>query len=239
MLGIGLIRGISGITELELSQPCIKETNEVLIRVKEVGLDGTDYGILKKGEPDIASGQDSMVLGHEMTGVVQEIGPAVTTFKPGDLVTVTVRRGCGICHPCLENQSDMCMTGLYTERGIHKLDGFLSEFIVDKEQYIVKVPPQCADMAVLAEPLSIVEKGIQQIRLIQSRMPWNCSHPEHSFTSSQWGGCKIAMVIGAGPLGLMATALLRLAGATVIVTDILPEEHPKAKMAGYLEAQYI
>jgi threonine dehydrogenase-like Zn-dependent dehydrogenase len=234
-----MIRGESGVTEFKLPKPRIKADDEVLIKVREVGLDGTDFGILAKGAPDIAPGADSMVLGHEMTGFVEEIGSAVTTVKPGDLVTVTVRRGCGICHPCLENQSDMCMTGLYTERGIHKLDGFLTEFVVDKEQYVVKVPGDCTDMAVLSEPLSIVAKGIEQIRLIQSRMPWNCAHPDHSFSSPMWGGCKIAMVIGAGPLGLMAAAQLRLAGATVIVTDIVPENHPKARLAGYLEAQYI
>lgn len=239
MIGIGMIRGKSNVTELNLPKPRLQESDEVLIKVKEVGLDGTDYSILTKGQPDIAPGRDSIVLGHEMTGFVEEIGPAVTSVKPGDLVTVTVRRGCGICHPCLENQSDMCMTGLYTERGIHKLDGFLTEFVVDKEQYVVKVPAECTDMAVLSEPLSIVEKGIQQIRLIQSRMPWNCVHPEHSLTSPMWGGCKIVMVIGAGPLGLMAAALMRLAGATVIVTDIVAEDHPKAKLAAYLEAQYI
>lgn len=239
MLGIGMNRGIKDISELQLSYPVINSDDDVLIKVKEVGLDGTDFGIPQKGEPDFAPGQDKMVLGHEMTGVVEQIGPSVKSLKVGDLVAVTVRRGCGICHPCLENQSDMCMTGLFTERGIHKLDGFLTEKVVDKEQYVIKVPSNCSDMSVLTEPLSIVEKGIQQIRLIQSRMPWSCSHPEHSFDSSQWGGCKIAMVIGAGSLGLMATALLRLAGATVITTDIVAENHPKALMAQYLEAHYI
>ena len=239
MKAIGMIRGESGVTELELPRPVIRTEDEVLIRVDEVGLDGTDFGILAKNKPDIAPGADYMVLGHEVTGRVEAVGKAVTSLRQGDLVTVTVRRGCGICHPCLENQSDMCMTGLYTERGIHKLDGFLSEYIVDKEQYVVKVPADCTDMAVLSEPISIVEKGIEQIRLIQSRLPWNCVHPEHSFDSPMWGGCKLAMVIGAGPLGLMAAALLRLAGASVIVTDIVDKDHPKAKTAGYLEAEYI
>ncbi|ADJ26192.1 Alcohol dehydrogenase GroES domain protein [Dehalogenimonas lykanthroporepellens BL-DC-9] len=239
MKAIGMIRGESGVTELEIPRPKITAADDVLIKVREVGLDGTDFGILAKNRPDIAPGADYMVLGHEMTGRIEAVGPAVTTLKPGDLVTVTVRRGCGICHPCLENQSDMCMTGLYTERGIHKLDGFLSEYVVDREQYVVKVPDDCTDMAVLSEPISIVEKGIEQIRLIQSRLPWNCVHPEHTFDSPLWGGCKLAMVIGAGPLGLMAAALLRLAGASVVVTDIVNDNHPKARLAGYLEAQYI
>jgi threonine dehydrogenase-like Zn-dependent dehydrogenase len=90
-----------------------------------------------------------------MVGVVEEVGSEVMSVTPGDTVVMTVRRGCGICPPCLHNQSDMCMTGLYTERGIHKRDGYFTEFVVDQEQYAVKVPPDLAKLAVFTEPLSI------------------------------------------------------------------------------------
>jgi len=131
------------------------------------------------------------------------------------------------------------MTGLYTERGIHRLDGFLAEYTVDQEQYVVKVPPELTGMAVLAEPVSIAEKGIEQIKTIQSRLPWACHHPDHDFNSPDWGGCKTALVVGAGPLGLLAVALLRLAGVNTVVTDILPEDNIKASLAGYLGATYV
>ena len=238
MFAVGVSRGQKGVRSFDVPEPVIKAPNELLIKVREVGIDGTDYNIVKYGA-DFKNDSDMMVLGHEMSGIVEAIGAGVTRFQPGDLVSMAIRHGCGICHPCKENQSDMCMTGLFTERGIHRLDGLMTEKVVEKEQYIVKVPPEFAAMAVLAEPIAIVEKGIQQIRLIQSRMPWSCGHPEHSFTSPMWGGCKIALVIGAGSLGLLATALLRLAGATVITIDIVPPTHPKAKLAGYLEAQYL
>ena len=56
----------------------------------------------------------------------------------------------------------MCLTGLYTERGIHKKDGFLTELVVDKEQYIVKVSQGLKHVAVFSEPLSIAEKAMEQ-----------------------------------------------------------------------------
>lgn len=239
MLGVGLIRDRKGVHALDLPVPEIREPDQVLVKVKEVGLDGTDFNILKYNLQDMAEGQDHMVLGHEMVGMVEEVGGGVTSLVPGDIVTMTVRRGCGICQPCLHNQSDMCMTGLYTERGIHKLGGVLTEYLVDKEQYIVKVPPEIRRQAVLTEPLSIAEKGIEQIRIIQSRMPWTCEHPEHGFLEKDWGGCKLALVVGAGPLGILATSLLRLAEVNTFISDIVDEDHPKVELAKQMGASYL
>ncbi|MEE8414097.1 MAG: glucose 1-dehydrogenase [Dehalococcoidales bacterium] len=239
MFAVGMVSGKPGVDDFEILKPEIKEPDEVLVKVKEVGLDGTDFGIVKRAEPDIAEGRDRLVMGHEMVGVVEEVGNGVKSLVPGDAVVMTVRRGCGICHPCLHNQSDMCMTGLFTERGIHKLDGFLTQYVVDREQYMVKIPPDLVKLAVFTEPLSIVEKGIEQIRIIQSRLPWACPHPEHNFQSGEWGGCKTALVVGAGPLGLLATALIRLAKADTFVMDIVSEDTPKAHLVRHMEAHYI
>jgi len=239
MRAVGMIRGQQAVHHWDVPQPMIRRPDDVLIRVKEVGLDGTDFGIVSRGAPDIAESADRIVLGHEMIGVVEEVGTAVTSLTSGDAVALTVRRGCGICHPCLHNQSDMCMTGLFTERGIHKLDGFLTEYVVDQEQYIVKIPPELRELAVFTEPLSIVEKAIEQIRIIQSRLPWTCTHPEHSFESPEWGGCKNALVVGAGPLGLLAAALVRLSTAETYIVDIVADDSPKAHLANKVGAHYI
>ncbi len=239
MLAVGMMRKKEGVHTFELPMPEIKQPDEVLVRVKEVSPDGTDFNMIRYGLQDIAEGRDGIALGHEMVGVVEVVGSGVKSLAPGDVVTMTVRRGCGQCQPCLHNQSDMCMTGLYTERGIQKLDGFLTQFVVDQEQYIVKVPPGLAKFAVFTEPLSIAEKGIEQIRVIQSRFPWACAHPEHAFPSSDWGGCKTALVVGAGPLGLLATALLRRAEVNTYVSDIISENSPKANLVKHMGASYI
>lgn len=239
MFAVGLVRDKKGIQSFDIPVPVIKKPGEVLLKVKQVGLDGTDFNMVARDLKDLEEGRDSIVLGHEMIGIVEEVGAEVKSLKKGDLVTTTVRRGCGQCHPCLHNQSDMCMTGLFTERGIHKLDGFLSEYAVEDEQYVLKMPHELVDYAVLLEPLSIVEKGIEQIRIIQSRLPWACGHPEHSFLEKDWGRCKSALVIGAGPLGLLAATLLRLAGVSTTCMDVVPETHIKAKLVREISANYI
>jgi len=209
------------------------------VRVKQAGVDGTDYNMVKYNLQDMAEGQDQIIMGHEMVGVIEDVGKNVASVIPGDTVVMTVRRGCGICQPCLHNQSDMCMTGLYTERGIYKRDGFFTELVVDQEQYVVKVPPDLAGIAVFTEPLSIAEKGIAQLRTIQSRFPWTCEHPEHDYQSPEWGGCKVALVLGAGPLGILATALLRLAEVNTFVADIVSEDNPKVHLVEQIGATYI
>ena len=239
MLAVGMVRGKPGVHDFQLPMPEIKDPDDVLVRIKMVGLDGTDFNMVRYKLQDIAESRSEIAMSHEMIGVVENVGSGVKSVVPGDQVTMTVRRGCGQCHPCLHNQSDMCMTGLYTERGIHKLDGFLTRFVVDQEQYIIKVPPQIGKLAVFTEPLSIAEKGIEQIKLIQSRLPWTCSHPDHTFSSDDWGRCKTALVVGAGPLGLLAIALLRLADVYTYVADILPEDSPKVHLARHMGANYI
>jgi glucose 1-dehydrogenase len=242
MFAVGLVRGEKGVFDFEIPKPEIKKPDEVLVRIKEVGLDGTDINMIRYNLQDLSSEHNQIVIGHEGIGVIEEVGNEVKSVGPGDIVALTVRRGCGECSPCLHNASDMCLTGRYKERGLHKLDGFLTQYVVDQEQYIARVPPAIARLAVLTEPVSIIEKSIQELRTVQSRVPWTCSHPEHGYLSPRWGGCKIALVVGAGPLGLIAVALMRLAGASVFTADIVPENHIKVSLvhrmgAGYLDAR--
>jgi threonine dehydrogenase-like Zn-dependent dehydrogenase len=239
MQAIGMLRGDPGIRFFEVAMPEIKQPDEVLVRMKEVGLDATDLNMVRFNLQDIAEGKNQMILGHEGIGVVEAVGKKVKSLQPGDIVCILVRRGCGECEPCLNNASDMCLTGRFTERGIHKLDGLLTQYIVDKEMYLVKVPPAVRKLAVFTEPLSIVEKGVEQIRIIQSRLSWYCPHGGHSLLDQDWGGCKVALVVGAGPLGLLAAALLRLSKASTYVADIVPEGHPKAKFVDDMGAKYI
>lgn len=239
MFAVGLIRGERGVHGFEVPEPQLRQPDEVLVRVREVGLDGTDFGMVGHDQKDIAEGRQEIILGHEMLGMVEEMGSEVQSLQKGDMVALTVRRGCGLCPPCLHNQSDMCLTGLYKERGIHKLDGFLTRYVVDQEQYMVKVPPHMSGYGVLTEALSIAEKAIEQIKIIQARLPWACPHPDHAFSSPSWGGCKTALVLGAGPLGFLGTCLLRLAGVEVYVAEQAPKESLRVKMIEELGAKYV
>ncbi|MBI4287287.1 MAG: alcohol dehydrogenase catalytic domain-containing protein [Chloroflexi bacterium] len=239
MFAVGLARKQEGLVDFELKKPEIKGPKDVLVRVLQAGIDGTDRDMIQRGQKDIGEGEDFIVLGHEAVGRVEEVGRGVRNVKPGDIVVPTVRRGCGQCASCLDKGSDMCSTGLYKERGIHKLHGYFTEYFVDEEQYLVVVPPGLEEVAVLAEPMSIAEKAMGQVRHIQARLPWGCFHPEHSFDRPGWGACKKALVIGAGPIGFFGAALLRLADMVTYFIEIVPETALKVRRMQEMEAQYI
>ncbi|MEK7280779.1 MAG: glucose 1-dehydrogenase [Chloroflexota bacterium] len=239
MYAVGLAQNTKGPVLRELPKPFIETEDQVLVKVLQVGIDGTDRNMIRYDEKDLPPGEDFITLGHEALGRVEAVGSKVKTLRPGDMVTPTVRRGCNECAPCLNGQSDMCYTGRYKERGIHKLHGFFTEYFVEREEYLVKVPPDLGPLAILAEPLSISEKALSQLRSLQLRVPWLCEHAEHNYGSEAWGHCKQALVIGAGPLGLLGIALLRLAQVDTWVVEVASPEHKKVQLLKELGAHHV
>jgi threonine dehydrogenase-like Zn-dependent dehydrogenase len=152
-----------------------------------------------------------------MFGQVVKIGSAVTRVKAGDYAVFTVRRGCDACLPCRMNRSDMCRTGNFRERGIWGLDGYQAQFVVDKEQYIVHVPDELEPIGVLAEPLSVAEKALDEtLRVQAARLPDAQATP-------LWLTGRRCLVAGLGPIGLLGAMALRLRGAEVYGLDIVDE----------------
>lgn len=166
--------------------------DDVLVKVRLVGL----YG----GPPE---GENFLIIGHECLGEVVKVGGEVQTLRPGDRVVATVRRP-DDCLNCREGEYDMCLAGNYTERGIKGRHGYLSEFYVEEEKFLVKVPKALGDLAVLLEPMSVAEKAVRMAFSVQERMRWVP---------------KTAMVTGTGTLGLLTAAILRLGGLTVTSVD--------------------
>jgi glucose 1-dehydrogenase len=112
--------------------------------------------------------------------------------KAGDYAVFTVRRGCGECACCLMNRADMCQTGKYRERGIRGLDGYQTEYAVDQEQYVVRVPAELEPVGVLMEPLSVVEKAIDEALRVQTvRCP-------DAATTPDWFHGRRCLVAGLG-----------------------------------------
>src|SRR5512135_2632383 len=168
MKAIANTTGTTVLTLVERPEPSLSADDEVKLQVLRVGICGTDREEAAGGRSKPPEGQTELVIGHEMFGQVVEVGKSVTRVKAGDLAVFTVRRGCGKCLPCLMNRSDMCETGEYQERGIWGLDGYQTEFVVDKEQYVVRVPPELEAVGVLCEPLSVAEKAIDEAVRIQA-----------------------------------------------------------------------
>ena len=201
------------------------EKGEVLLKTLCVGIDGTDREINEGIYGTPPSGSPYIVLGHEVVARVQEIGDKVENFSEKDLVVPTVRRPCKEnCLNCRNGETDMCLTGNYFEHGIYKLHGFASEYAVSDANFLIKIPTELEDVAVLLEPLSIVEKAITQCFKIQERMAWE---PKRAF------------VVGAGPLGLLATMILRLKGLEVYAAATREKESLKAKIVNSVGGTYI
>lgn len=239
MKAIGLIRGKEGVQRFEVPRPAVTSARQVLVRVIEAGIDGTDLETVARNKFNMPLGEDTMIVGHEAIGIVEDIGGEVTSVDIGDIVVPTVRRGCGLCAPCLHNRSDMCQTGLYTERGIKGANGYFTEYFADDEDYIVRVPAGIEAYAVLAEPLSVAEKAVDEIKHFRSRALWSCDYPDYNIESEGWGNCRVGLVIGAGSLGFLSTAVLRLGGVQTFVAEIAPEDSLKVRLVKELGAHYV
>jgi threonine dehydrogenase-like Zn-dependent dehydrogenase len=189
--------------------------SDAVVRVLEAGMCGTDIEIHEGHFGQAPPGDAFLILGHENLGVVER-SPMGAHLREGDLVVATVRRPCpDPCAPCALNETDMCLTGRFRERGIVGLHGFMSERYVEAPRYLVKVPAALRDVAVLVEPMSVVEKGIDHAFRIQERLAWD---PRN------------AVVLGAGPIGMLAAACLRLRGFEVTVAALEPQGSPKAAL---------
>lgn len=209
---------------------------EVKLRMLDVGVCGTDKEIcnFEYGEPP--AGADYLVVGHESLGEVVEVGAGVERVRAGDLVVPSVRRPCddAACAACRAGRQDFCYTGRFTERGIAKAHGFLAELVADEERYMNVVPRELRDVAVLVEPLTIAEKALAQVWDIQERLPW--AGPARG--AGQPTGLR-AVVLGAGPVGLLGAMLLVQEGFETYVYSRSPAPNYKADLAERFGARYL
>jgi len=165
---------------------------EVLIEVHAAGVCGTDYHIFKGEYPC----RVPVIMGHELAGVVAEVGPGVTQVKPGDRVTSeTFAYTCGRCRYCRAGQRNLCPDRLSIGSGV---DGAFAEYVVIQELYVHQLPENLdCSAAALTEPLACC---IHEIFDTASVLP------------GDW-----VMVSGPGTIGLLSLQLVRAAGARSIV----------------------
>lgn len=232
MKAISIIPGTPGINIIETPEPMIASPTQVKIKILEVGICGTDREEVFGGRADAPVGQSQLIIGHEMLGRIMETGSDVTSVAVGDLCVLSVRRGCGNCIPCINHRSDMCYTGEYTERGIKGINGFETEFVVDDERYIFKVPQDLRTIGVLTEPMSVAQKAIDEALLIQTaRLP--------EAVRGKWIPGKKALVAGLGAVGIMAAIALRLRGAEVIGLDVVDKDSKRSQILDALGGTYV
>jgi threonine dehydrogenase-like Zn-dependent dehydrogenase len=237
MKAVAVFPGTKEIKVIDVEAPRISEPDQAKVRMLDVGVCGTDKEICSFQYGTPPKGSDYLVIGHESLGEVTEVGSAVSRVKPGDLVVVTVRRPCPSpeCEPCRAGFPDFCRTGDYTERGIKGAHGFMTEFVVDQEANMHKVPPELRDTAVLVEPLTIAEKAKEQAVQIQRRLRW--LNPE--VPRAVQGRKMHAVVLGAGPVGLLGALVLVTTGLETYVYALPLAPNPASAIVEAIGATYL
>jgi len=134
-----------------LDEPEISSPTQIKLRILEVGVCGTDREICRFHHGTAPEGSEFLVLGHESLAEVIETGREARRFQPGDLVVPTVRLACGsgACRACRAGRPDLCYTDGFRERGIKQAHGFMTNFVVDEEEFLNPVPRELREVAVL------------------------------------------------------------------------------------------
>ncbi|MGC6400908.1 zinc-binding alcohol dehydrogenase family protein [Sphingomonas sp. FW199] len=164
---------------------------EVLIRVRRVGICGTDMHILAGKQPFLAYPR---VMGHEMSGVVEE-ADADSGFSPGDPVCVMPYQSCGHCVACRKGRPNCCVN--IRVLGVH-CDGALAEYVSVKSQFVLPLDGLDLDSAAMVEFLSIGAHAVRRARI--------------------QAGDRV-LVVGAGPIGIAAAIFAQDAGGSVTALD--------------------
>ena len=178
---------------------------EILLAVKASAVCGTDIRMFRNGHGN-ASPEHPLVLGHEIAGVVEKVGPGVAVYREGMRVAVAPNMGCGVCDMCVSGNTQLCPE--YKAFGINIDGGFAERMLVPAaavRQGNLSEMPGGVDFpaAAVAEPLSCVYNAFQRCAI---------------------GPGDTVLVMGSGPIGLMHARLAKMGGAAkVFMNDINAE----------------
>lgn len=222
---------------LDHADPGDPGPGHVRLRMRDVGICGTDREIahFQYGTPP--AGADHLILGHEGLAEVEAVGAEVSGLRVGELVVPMVRRPClhPHCRSCRAGRQDFCYTGDFVESGIKGAHGYMSEACIDEPAYLVPVPTELRRYGVLVEPLSIAEKALQQVWQVQQRLPWSCD--PRADREKAW--CHRAVVLGAGPIGLLGAMAMVTMGFETYVYSREASDSERATLARSFDAEYI
>jgi 2-desacetyl-2-hydroxyethyl bacteriochlorophyllide A dehydrogenase len=187
---------------LTATEAPIAQAGEVLVRIKRIGICGTDFHAYKGNQPFFSYPR---ILGHELSGLVEAIGENASDFKVGDQVAVMPYLECGVCIACRNGKTNCCTK--MRVLGVH-IDGGMRELIAIPVDHLLHTEGLTLDQSAIIEPLSIGAHAVRRSELKQG---------------------EFALVIGGGPIGLGVMALAKHRGAKVIAMDINEERLMIAK----------
>lgn len=169
----------------------VRGANDVLIRVRRVGICGTDMHIFRGTQPYLTYPR---IMGHEIAGEIAE-APQGSTFKPGDPVYVMPYLSCGKCSACRKSRTNCCRE--ISVLGVHR-DGGLAEYIAIPEAFVCSAKGVSMDQAAMIEFLAIGAHAVERSQL-QS-------------------GSRV-LVMGTGPIGIAAALFAQARGGIVTALD--------------------
>ena len=201
-------RSEPGLWQADVAKPVVG-INDVLIRVHLTGICGTDLHIYNWDAWAQATIPVPLVIGHEFVGEIVEVGANVNDFRPGEIVSGEGHVVCGRCRNCLAGRRHLCA---HTEGvGVNR-PGAFAEYVVLPMSNIWRHSPHVKEeIASIFDPFG------------------NAVHTALSFPVLG----EDVLITGAGPIGIMAAAVVRHAGArNVVITDLNPARLALAKKVG-------
>ncbi len=178
---------------------------EILVRIRAGQVCGTDVRMYRQGAKAVGNGR-ALTMGHEIAGVVEEVGESVTGLRPGDRIAVAPNYGCGVCDRCTSGETQLCDRS--EALGV-TIDGGFAE--------LMRVPAAAVaqgNVSVLPDHVSFQDAALAE--------PLSCVYNAFERNDPQPG--DVVLIMGAGPIGLMHAKLYLMAGAgAVILNDVLPE----------------
>ncbi|MBD0378702.1 zinc-binding alcohol dehydrogenase family protein [Paenibacillus sedimenti] len=186
---------IEKFTLRELPEPSYVP-GEALIRIRRIGICGTDLHAYKGNQPFFTYPR---ILGHELAGIIERIGENETGLSEGDQVSVIPYMHCGNCIACRRGKTNCCTD--MSVLGVHT-DGGMRELISVPVTHLIKTEGLTLDQSAMLEPFAIGAHAVRRSGLRQG---------------------ETALVIGGGPIGLGVMAFAKYAGANVIAMDINEE----------------
>ncbi|HZO89775.1 MAG TPA: zinc-binding alcohol dehydrogenase family protein [Chthonomonadaceae bacterium] len=179
----------------ETESPTLSSAEEALVRVRRVGVCGTDLHAYQGNQPFFTYPR---ILGHELGVEIVEVGPNEAGLQPGDRCAVEPYLNCGECIACRRGKTNCCVR--LQVLGVHT-DGGMRELIRVPVRKLHKSSVLTLEQLALVETLGIGAHAVDRAKL----------EPE-----------EFALVIGAGPIGLSVIQFAQAAGAQVIVLDVNP-----------------
>src|SRR5258708_25400365 len=201
-----------GLEEATMPDPPDPGPGEVLVRLRAVGICGSDMHWYKEGGIGSSPAIYPQVLGHEPAGEVVAVGKGVDSIRAGQGVIVEPAITCGHCEFCRSGHHNNCVTSIFM--GSPQMPGLFRDYAVMPKRNVVPIPDSMGFVAAtIIEPLSVI---LHILELVDIRL-----------------GDTVA-VMGAGPVGLLTASVARVAGASrIFIADRIPHRLRMAHEMGF------